>query len=256
MDRRSPRVIFSGRRFCPLGQCPTVTPIARLRSGPPRSKGLPTSSVGWAVILRRCSGRPVSTHVCSSNPTCASRRRSSCDCSRSPRSKPGPRISVCASRRCTVSRTWVRSASLRARNTVGEAMQTLIDYLYLHNSATHLRIDDNGRSAVIGVFVETDTTLPAPDHRLAVGAAVGVLRSFRRRVKPLSLQLAYAAPARDATHRRVYGCPIEFDAPPERAARRKRRPARRWNRPRRRFSVRRASGSRASPRAQGPDGFH
>jgi AraC-like DNA-binding protein len=102
----------------------------------------------------------------------------------------------------------------REERSVGEALRTLIDYLYLHNSATYLRIDDTGANAVIAVFQRVDASIPSRQMMdLAIGATVGVLRSFLGpEWHPVSAQLASAAPRRFATHQRVFRCPIEFDA--------------------------------------------
>jgi AraC-like DNA-binding protein len=103
----------------------------------------------------------------------------------------------------------------REERSVGEALQTLIDYLYLHNSVTHLRVDATSEPALLAVFVQADT--PAPSRQatdLALGATTGVLRSFLgAHWNPRAVQFAYGAPARDATHRRVFRCRLEFDAP-------------------------------------------
>jgi AraC-like DNA-binding protein len=103
----------------------------------------------------------------------------------------------------------------REERSVGEALRTLIDYLYLHNSATYLRIDDTAEIAVIAVFLQVDATVPSRQMMdLAIGAAVGVLRSFLgEKWHPVTAQLTGAAPRRLGTHQRVFRCPIEFDAP-------------------------------------------
>lgn len=102
----------------------------------------------------------------------------------------------------------------REERSVGAAMQTLIDYLYLHNSATHLRIDSSGEPALIGVFVQGEDALPG--HQgidLAMGATVGVLRAFLgARWNPGAAQFVHAAPAHPAAHRHLFRCPVEFDA--------------------------------------------
>ncbi len=103
----------------------------------------------------------------------------------------------------------------REERSVGEALQTLIDYLFLHNSVTHLRVDATSDLALLAVFVQADT--PAPFRQatdLALGATTGILRSFLGPDwNPRAVQFAYAAPARDATHRRLFRCRLEFDAP-------------------------------------------
>jgi AraC-like DNA-binding protein len=103
----------------------------------------------------------------------------------------------------------------REEHSVGAALQTLIDYLYLHNSLTYLKVDASSATPMIAVFLQGNGPIASRQTiDLAVGAAVGVLRALRgAEWNPVGVQLSYGAPKRDATHRRLFHCPIEYDAP-------------------------------------------
>lgn len=103
----------------------------------------------------------------------------------------------------------------REERSVGEALQTLIEYLYLHNSLTHLRVDATSEPALLAVFLQADTSAPSRQATdLALGATTGILRSFLGPDwNPRAVKFAHGAPARDATYRRVFRCRLEFDAP-------------------------------------------
>lgn len=103
----------------------------------------------------------------------------------------------------------------REERTVGAALQTLIDYLHLHNSATHLRIDAGQDPALIAIFVQCDGEEPSRQTiDLAVAATAGVLRSFLGDVwNPVSAQFQYPTPRHDAAHRALFRCAVQFNAP-------------------------------------------
>jgi AraC-like DNA-binding protein len=103
----------------------------------------------------------------------------------------------------------------REEHSVGAALQTLIDYLYLHNNVTYLKIDASSATPIIAVFMQgTRPIISRQTIDLAMGAAVGILRALLGSDwNPVGVHLSYDAPKRDATHRRVFRCPVDFDAP-------------------------------------------
>lgn len=98
---------------------------------------------------------------------------------------------------------------------VGSAMKILIDYLYLHNRAAHIRVEHDGALAVMATwldFGEGAAVRQALD--LMVGAMVGILRAFLGRDwNPVRVQLMYPPPRRTDGHRRYFRCRVDYDQP-------------------------------------------
>lgn len=96
--------------------------------------------------------------------------------------------------------------------TLRDALATTIDYRHLLNESLAMHIEDAGRQVV----VREEVVANAPT-RQATELAIGVL--FRMcaalmgsRWHPHSVNFTHAAPNDLRLHRRVFACPLEFDA--------------------------------------------
>jgi AraC-like DNA-binding protein len=103
----------------------------------------------------------------------------------------------------------------REQSSVGEAMRTLGDYLYLHNSAAHLTLRTEGDTLEIVISLNAPRGIPMRQaNELMMAATVGVMRSFLgAQWNPLGVCFPHAAPGRREAHRRLFRCSIEFEQP-------------------------------------------
>jgi AraC-like DNA-binding protein len=101
----------------------------------------------------------------------------------------------------------------REEATVGDALKTLVDYVYLHVSVAHLALHRAGGTAVLAISMLPGLGTHVRQAReMMAGATVGVLRSFLGdRWNPAGVQFTHTAPRKRDFHRRFFRCGIEFE---------------------------------------------
>lgn len=99
--------------------------------------------------------------------------------------------------------------------TVGDAMKTLIHYLYLHANVAVLDLHRGEGVAIITITMRAFDGEPVRQSReMMTGAAVRVLRSFLGDGwNPLSVSFSHTAPQKADFHRRFFRCRVEFEQP-------------------------------------------
>lgn len=100
------------------------------------------------------------------------------------------------------------------KRTLREALQAIIQYRHLLNEALAIYLESDGDMVVIREEVITEKPVPL---RQANELAVGVLARTCNALlgvhwKPRSVHFTHTAPADVSMHRRVFGCPVQFDS--------------------------------------------
>lgn len=101
----------------------------------------------------------------------------------------------------------------REEATVGDALKTLIRYLYLHANVAVLDLHKGEGIAIVVITMRSFHGAPVRQGReMMTGAAVRVLRSFLGDAwNPLAVHFSHAAPGKLDFHRRFFRCRIEFE---------------------------------------------
>jgi AraC-like DNA-binding protein len=94
------------------------------------------------------------------------------------------------------------------------ALHTIVQYRHLLNESLGMHMEDAGKTTLIREEVVTgDAEHPRQATELAVGALLLIFRAILGpQWHPRTVHFTHPAPADLQVHRRVFGCPVEFDA--------------------------------------------
>lgn len=106
------------------------------------------------------------------------------------------------------------SLLLTHQRTLREALDVILQYRHMLNEALALYIEEVGKVVIIREEVITDT---AVHSRQATELAIGVMfrlcsALLNAHWNPRSVNFTHEAPPETATHRRVFGCKVEFSS--------------------------------------------
>jgi AraC-like DNA-binding protein len=103
---------------------------------------------------------------------------------------------------------------VRDEPTVRTALQTITRYLYIHNEAFHVKLNENEneRHATLSFTPTFSTPLEMPQSlETAIAVTRNILKSFLGDAwTPVRVRFAHNAPADARPQRRFFGCPVEF----------------------------------------------
>jgi AraC-like DNA-binding protein len=102
---------------------------------------------------------------------------------------------------------------IRQETDLRSALHSLIRYMPVHNESLDLRLEDERGIAVLGLTVRL-SGLDEARHvtELSIGTFFRVMRKLAGPDwKPSCICFEHTAPRSDATHRRFFGCPVEFE---------------------------------------------
>ncbi|WP_151751262.1 AraC family transcriptional regulator [Acinetobacter bereziniae] len=104
------------------------------------------------------------------------------------------------------------SLLLNYQHTLRDALQTIVRYRRLLNDALAIHVEEVGNTVIIRQEVVTSKTQYS---RQATELALGVMHRFcaallPQKWKPLCIHFTHSAPNDLSTHRRIFGCTLEF----------------------------------------------
>lgn len=103
----------------------------------------------------------------------------------------------------------------REERSVGDAMQTLVDLLHLHNSAAHLALHPQRDTCEIAIALAARPGTPMRQgNELMTAATVGVLRRLLGDDwNPMRVRFPHSPAATARAYQRFFRCTVEFEQP-------------------------------------------
>ncbi|OTG67926.1 AraC family transcriptional regulator [Acinetobacter sp. ANC 4470] len=104
------------------------------------------------------------------------------------------------------------SLLLSYQHTLRDALQTIVRYRNLLNDSLEIYIEEVGNTVIIREEVVTTASVYS---RQATELALGIMHRFcaallSQKWRPLSIHFTHSAPHDLSTHRRIFGCSLEF----------------------------------------------